>query len=412
MKSCKFIVVSLFVLLFGLMAQGCKKSDDVFDDGGGAVVEFGDSAARTVLVYIMAENTLAGYEGSDLREMKSGVSSIPDSCCLLAFVDGLGDPYICRFYENKAGEAVCDTVYEFNEDFYSTDSVKFKEVLSWVLQEFPSKKFGLVMWSHGTGWLYDDTKKNKSIGVDSGKNLAVDISSFSQWMEVEELADVLKSLPVKTDFVLFDACFMQCVEVAYAMRESAEWLIGSPAEIPGNGAPYDRIIPSMFSFPFDAEELIEQYKAGYSDSNGVVLSAVKCSAVERLAEVTAAFIPAYFAQDFNIDDSRVFSYLPDGRFTALTEYPEYSDMNGQMLLRLSDEAYLLWKEALDAAVPYRVASRQWYSGVKRRFFSVDMYQYGGLSMYVPRDKSNYSALNENFRRTEWYEVTGWESAGW
>lgn len=413
MKSCKFIVVSLFVLLFGFVAQGCKKSDDVFVDGGNdAVLASGDSAARTVLVYIMAENTLAGYEGSDLHEMKSGVSSIPDSCCLLAFVDGLGDPYICRFYENKAGEAVCDTVYEFNEDFYSTDSVKFKEVLSWVLQEFPSKKFGLVMWSHGTGWLYDVTKKNKSIGVDSGKNLAVDISSFSQWMEVEELADVLKSLPVKTDFVLFDACFMQCVEVAYAMRESTEWLIGSPAEIPGNGAPYDRIIPSMFSFPFDAEELIEQYKAGYSDSNGVVLSAVKCSAVERLAEVTAAFIPAYFGRNLQIDDSGVFSYLRGGRFMPLVQLPDYFDMNGQMMLRLPDDAYSVWKEAFDAAVPFKVASRRWYSAYKG-FQIVNLSQYGGLSMYVPYgDDDNFSTLNEDFRRTEWYEVTGWESAGW
>ena len=401
------------MLLFGLVVQGCKKSDDAIDAGGNeSVLERGDSAARTVLVYMMAENSLArdGFEVDDLNEMKKGVFSLPDNCYLLAFVDGLGAPYICRFYESEEGVAVCDTVLKYEEDFYSTDSVRFKEVLSWVLDYYPSENFGLVMWSHGSGWLYDKNR-SRSIGIDSGKNLASDNLDSSKWMEVEELATVLKELSVKTDFVLFDACFMQCVEVAYAMRESAEWLIGSPAEIPGNGAPYNKIISSMFSFPFDPEELIEQYKASYYENDGVVLSAVKCSAVEHLAEVTAAFIPACFERNLQVDDSKTFSYLPNGYFSASIEYPEYSDMNGQMMLRLSDEAYMLWKEALDAAVPYRIASRKWYS-LYRGYQSVDFSQYGGLSMYVPRDKSKYSTLNENFKRTEWYGATGWENAGW
>ena len=366
--------------------------------------------ARTVLVYIMAENSLTGAFASDLSEIKRGVSSIPDDCYLLVFVDAIGSkPYICRFYENEVGVAVCDTVYEFQRDFYSTDSAKFHDVVSWVLDYFPSENFGLVMWSYGTGWLYD-SKSSRSIGEDNGKDLN-DVVGSSRWMEVEELAAALKDLPVKTDFVFFDACFMQCIEVAYAMRESADWLVGSPAEIPAEGAPYDKIMPSLFSIPFDANALIESYKGGYSDNKGVVLSAVKCSAVESLAEVSAAFIPAYFSHSFQIDDSGVFSYLRGGRFTYQSALPNYFDMNGQMKLRFPEDAYLLWKEAFDAAVPYRIATNRWYS-VYKGYQYVDFSQFGGLSMYVPRNNTNYSTLNENFKRTEWYQATGWESAGW
>ncbi len=407
-KYCRLLVASLFVLFFCVLSQGCKEADDA-GDGGVSVLERGDSAARTVLVYIMGENTLAYNVAYDLYEMKRGVSSMPDNCYLLAFVDDMSKPYICRFYQNKSGEAVCDTVCSFQEDFYSTDTIKFKEVLSWVLQEFPSEHFGLVMWSHGTGWLYD---ARRSIGVDNGKNVYGDILSSSQWMEVEELADVLKNLPVKTDFVLFDACFMQCVEVAYAMRESADWLIGSPAELPANGAPYDKIMPYMFSFPFDAKGMIESYKDGYPEVSGVLLSAVNCRAVERFTEVSAMFIPSYFSHDLQIDDSDVFSYLPGGYFSSVIEYPEYSDMNGQMMLRLPNDAYLLWKEAFDAVVPYKVASRKWYSGIKAANYVVDNLQYGGLSMYVPCNESRYSALNAGFGKTEWYRAAGWSGAGW
>ena len=385
------------------------------------MLEPGDSAARTVLVYMMAENSLNGYlygdeqdgEDGDMDEMKNGASSIPDSCYLLAFVDARdAKPYICRIRKGQSGNAVCETVYKFQNDFYSTDSCKFHEVVSWVLDYFPSKNFGLVMWSHGSGWLYS-ANRSRSIGEDKGTDH--NSTGSAHWMEVEELAAVLKELPVKTDYVLFDACFMQCVEVAYAMRESAEWLVGSPAEIPGKGAPYDKIMPFLFSFPFDAKGLIEQYKSGYPEYEGTVLSAVKCEGVEYLAEVTAAFVPAFFSRSFKVDESGVFSYLPNGYFWDSVSMPDFYDMNGQMMLRLPDDAYVMWKEAFDAAVPYKVASSRWYSiyNDKNRFNNVDFSQFGGLSMYVPRfNNIYYSTLNKNFKKTAWYQATGWESAGW
>jgi hypothetical protein len=188
--------------------------------------------------------------------------------------------------------------------------------------------------------------------------------------------------------------------------------VGSPAELPANGAPYDRIIPSLFSFPFDAEELIELYKNAYPEEDGVLLSAVKSSAMDRLAEVTAMYVPAYFSRDSLVDDSCVFSYLPGGYFSYYVDYPDYPDMNGQMMMRLSDDAYLQWKEAFDEAVPYKIASRQWFSAFEYEPTVVDFLQYGGLSMYVPREKSEYSTFNSYFKKTEWYNATGWGSAGW
>lgn len=410
MNNFRLLLLPFFVIAFSLSFLGCRDSDDA-EDVDSPLLERGDSAARTVLVYAMAENNLTDYVESDLYEMKKGTSFIPDSCYFLAFVDGLKNPYICRFYKTEAGLAVCDTVYKFKEDFCSTDTANFRKVLEWVLNEYPSEHLGLVMWSHGTGWLYD-ANRSRSIGLDNGQNSYYNMLPTSRWMEIDELAAVLEDLPVKRDFVLFDACFMQCVEVAYAMRHSAEWIVGSPAELPANGAPYDGIMAAMFSFPFNAGELIQQYKLGYPEISGVTLSAVNASAMDRLAEVTAAFVPAYFSSDFSVDDGGVFSYLPGGYFTSQISYPEYTDMNGQMMMRLPDDAYLLWKEAFDEAVPCRTASRKWLSGINGGSHYVDMSQFGGLSMYVPRSKNNYSLFNKDFRKTAWYQATGWQTAGW
>ena len=127
------------------------------------------------------------------------------------------------------------------------------------------------------------------------------------------------------------------------------------------------------------------------------------------------YVPAYFSRDSLVDDSGVFSYLPGGYFSYYTDYPDYPDypdMNGQMMMRLSNDAYLQWKDAFDEAVPYKVASMKWSSAFDYEPHDVNFLQYGGLSMYVPREQSEYSTFNSCFKKTEWYNVTGWGNAGW
>ena len=412
MNFLKYIL--LLSLLFGTTTifTGCKSDETdsgIDDDIVVDVLESGDTAARTVLVYIMAENNLDYYAGLDLAEMRHSISDVPDSCYFLAFVDGLSNPYICRFYRNGKGVEKCDTVYSFDNDFNSTDTLHFNRVLDWVTAEYPSKSLGLVMWSHGSGW----TRKlgsTRSIGADNNKNSGSDVSYRS--MEIEDFTAAIGRLPMKPEYILFDACFMQSVEVAYELRNSAEWLVGSAAELPANGAPYDRIMAELFAFPFNPDALLQKYSKGYSSYIGVLLSAIKCSAMDELADATAAFVPAYFSSDSMCGYDSVFSYLPDGYFSWSEVYPDYFDMNAVMSLRLPADAYTEWKIALDEAVPFSVASDKWLSGIKQNYYRTDKSQYCGLSMYVPRKESRYSGLNADFRTTAWYMYTGWENAGW
>ncbi len=411
MNSLKYFFLLPLLLCVVSVFTGCKNDDSDGDAGGGNIVdvlERGDTASRTVLVYMMAENNLSYFAGLDLAEMSSSTLDVPDSCYFLAFVDALSKPYICRFYRNGKGVAKCDTVYSFDEDFNSADTLHFNRVLDWVTTEYPSKSLGLVMWSHGSGW----TRKlgsTRSIGADNGMNNEWTTSYKS--MEMEELAAALEKVPVKVDYIMFDACFMQSVETAYALRNSAEWLVGSSAELPANGAPYDRIISDLFSFPFNPQGLLNNYSKGYSSYLGVLLSAVKCSEIDALADATAAFVPAYLASDSAGDFSGLFSYLPGGYFSRYDAYPEYFDMNAVMSAKLPADAYLDWKMTLDKAVPYKVASAKWLSGIKQWNFETDTAVYCGLSMFIPRENSAYDVLNADFRTTEWYSASGWNSAG-
>jgi hypothetical protein len=51
------------------------------------VVEKGDTARKTLLVYMMAENSLNNFASLDVDEIIEAVPSIPRDCRLFVYVD-------------------------------------------------------------------------------------------------------------------------------------------------------------------------------------------------------------------------------------------------------------------------------------------------------------------------------------
>ena len=48
-------------------------------------------------------------------------------------------------------------------------------------------------------------------------------------------------------FIMADCCNFMCLENLYELRDVCDYIIGSPAEIPAQGAPYYDIVPSLTS---------------------------------------------------------------------------------------------------------------------------------------------------------------------
>ena len=150
--------------------------------------------------------------------------------------------------------------------------------LTELTKAFPSKHYGLVLWSHASGWI----PKRKAFGIDNNKNS--NYSNSGTELEIPALRGILEQLP-HLDFILSDACLMQTVEVAHELRQVTDYLIGSPSEIPGEGAPYDRIMLPMMRG--NATEIAEQYYQYFTDRQGVALSVVDCRQMDNLAIATA-----------------------------------------------------------------------------------------------------------------------------
>lgn len=402
-----FISLLLFVVSF-VSCDSEPASPGVLPD----VIEKGDTARSTLLVYMMAENSLSSYAANDVNEIVEAASSVPRDCRLFVYTDDNGFPRLVQYFAMTDGGAGSSEYLPFSADICSSDTSTLGAVFDYILNDYPTQKLDLVLWSHGSGWLRAplNSAPSRSIGVDNGENSHS--NSITSTIEIEELASLLERLPVRVGRIMFDACFMQCVESAYALRHAAEWIIASPAEIPGDGALYSSLIPLFFDTD-EPECILDSYIESYcNEPAGAVMSAVCTQEMQNLADVTFSYVIKYFNKDKKRSYADVFSYLPGGKYNSNPAYPSFYDMNAVMKKYLTTSEYSHWREVFEKAVVHVATSSRWYSAICKRVIEYDSAVGCGISLYLPQNNSRNEVLNSDFRSTEWYSAAGWQTAGW
>ena len=371
---------------------------------------------RTVLVYIVADNN--GLDSSpyyfatnDIAEMLEGFMSVDaDRNNLLVYVDNGNKPLLYQITKDSKGAVVKKVVYEYEEQ-NSVYPTVMAEVYNRVFSAFPAKSYGLILWSHGDGWL--PSPANISASKASTRWFGQDGTSY---MDISSLNTALNSAP-HFDFILFDACFMQSVEVAYELKDRADYFIGAPNEIPGPGAYYTELVPAMFSQANDLASTVahgyyDYYAAKYtgqlgSNANwtmGVTVSVLKSSEVQALAAATAAILPKYITNGSAINVSSIYSYDPRSTYY-------YYDLKGlvQSLTSSDDQTlFSAWSDAFELAVPLHLTTDKTYSSFG--YGMISMSGSSGLSAYIPR--SSYVSLNTFYHTYAWYSAAGWSNTGW
>ena len=276
---------------------------------------------------------------------------------------------------------------------------------------YKAESYGLIYWSHGEGWIPTPLPSTRWIGNDK--------TGGGHYMNIEDLKSVLQNAP-HFDFIMFDACFMQSVEVAYELRDCCDYYIGFPAENPGPGAAYDRMFPFIFQKgaavemaigTFAAYDEIYTGKIG-SNSNwtmGTAIDVLKSSELENLAAATANALSGVTA-DREVLRSSVFDY--DQRKVGSSYYVGYYDFVEMMEKLVVDEVVLdEWKQAYDAASVCWKKTPMIYSMSVGMF---SMKRANGVSHYIPSTATSAAAqaANAAYRSTSWYSAVGLARLGW
>lgn len=361
---------------------------------------------RTVLVYIAADNNLSSFALQDLAEMKQGMAQVPDGTLhLLVYIDTGTSPRLVEL-KKQNGQVVEDVVRTYGD----RNSVGVDETLEvfdavFANPDFLAGSYGLIYWSHADGWIPYGQASTRWVGQDT--------TDGDHRMNLSELVTVLQSAP-HLDFLMFDACFMASVEVAYELRSFADHYIASPTETPGPGAPYQVLVPLMAADQAAVQmgrAYCDYYAANYnggigiSNSNwtgGASLCVMRTDALEPLAALTARLLPAEGADVAALKEA-VFDYDHDGWGR---DYVGYFDLKQLMEQVLDDASYATWTQAFDAAIAYWSTTPKNYSQFVGMF---SMEGANGITHYIPGSSTQRDAA---YRSLQWYRDAGLEKLGW
>jgi hypothetical protein len=290
----------------------------------------------TIMVYLAGDNNLDSAGLVDLKEMKT--TGTTDKIAVLAQFDRAGAKRSTVRYCLKKGTTLAKDAVEKLGETNTGDPKVLEEFVTWGVTNYPADHYLLVLWNHGAGWddaniyegdVFSDaappvSRKSQPVAT-RGAASAVKTIPLAQaragirnthralfsttvaaaikqrgiayddqaqdFLDNIELKKVMtrikKSLKHKIDILGMDACLMSMAEVAFQMRDVADYSVGSEESEPGDGWPYDRILQALAGKPeMTPEELSEtivsSYLASYKAGENVTQSAVKLAGIKPL----------------------------------------------------------------------------------------------------------------------------------
>lgn len=352
--------------------------------------------SHTLMIIMQGNNGLAEFMDSNLQRIITAYYDVPTNVGrILIFYDRGNYTRLTELYMDD-GMAKQRLIEEYPTSTSTVDKEFFAGVINRMKEVAPADSYGLIMSSHGGGWVPADLYDVYLLGEDSraaARPLFYGQDDYD-CMEIPDLVDALDQTRFK--YIIFDACFMGNVEGLYDMRNAADYIIASPTEILGAGFPYENFLPLLFErTDHKLKEVCEAYMEYYRDTSGTI-ALIDCSKMDALAEA----MRGVYAEAKSVDVSQVQAY---DNFL----YHLYFDLGDYVKQVATGDTLERFNAALSDVVVY--------SGYTDTFFTVtgedDAYvpieEYSGLSCYILQedDCPNTAAA---WRDTAWAKAVGAE----
>lgn len=368
------------------------------------------NVGRTLLIYLAADNNLASYAERNIQEIMEG--DVPyyfnegAGDVLLVYADIRGEnPRLMRISKDAYDVVNQEVLVEYEPHNSLSDSV-MRDVLSYAARLFPSSEHSLILWSHGTGWLPEGYYSNPySTGADGAAvplsmqedPFASYVKSFGQdspagaEMDIKTLAEVL---PVHYRYIMFDACLMGGVEVAYELRNSCDYMIASAAEVLASGFPYKSILGDLIDGSLSSlRSVCDKYYNNYIES-GATVALVDAGKMEQLATACREVLRNGGLDSIpGLDMDSLQGYFRLGRHW-------FYDLGDLMDRIAPDETWLdNFESAMNEAVVYKRSTDAFVLGGYEQFA---IKTFSGLSTYVPNPEN--PVLDEYYRTLAWNQA--------
>jgi len=207
--------------------------------GSAAEVHSEDTLSSSCAVYIyMCGSNLEskyGFATQNIDELLE--ADIPDNTDIVIETGGTSRWWSSQnIAEDRLGRYVVrDHSLELMQDMENAsmgDPDTFSSFLKWGTQNYPADRRILVIWDHGG---------SAADGVCYDENFRYDC------LERTELETAFRdaALPEKFDMILFDTCYMGCLETAALVQDYARYMTASQKIVPGGGLDYKVLAQSF-----------------------------------------------------------------------------------------------------------------------------------------------------------------------
>ncbi len=405
-----------YALALCLLLAGCEVYDQQPD------YSFYQDSDRTLIFYMaMYNNSLAGDGAANINDILTAAGK--------GALSG-GRVVVYRSFDGRTpvlmeviardGQAHMDTLVKYEYQNSSSPDV-LRAVLDDAKRLAPGRSYGLVVGSHGSGWLPDvsvertfnprprgllkaaplpslgDLKTRTIIGEGTPGGTATE-------MALEGFAGAIHD--GEFEYILFDACYMGEAEVVYALRNKTRWVVASPAEIISWGLPYDLVLSDLMASSARLAAVCRKYYSYYNNMSGVARSATiglyDCSKMDRLAQAMRGIYASYRGEmaaiDVSYDKLQHFDRASDDRPVS-TKF-DMADLVHQVV-PAGDPLRAAFDVALSQVVVYKASTSTIMPRGPHNSVEIPVRTFCGIALYAPADVMGAARNDYYFTTTAW-----------
>ena len=348
---------------------------------------------RTILVYLAGDNNLSD-EVSKMHEALLEGWNPTTMGSLVIFADSKGGKPMLIKLEEGRDKIISDTLRRYNNENSASPELLHQVILD-TKEIAPGESYGMVLFSHATGWLPEKAFSNPikwGASADDGPKITPRSIFIDNGREME-LADFAAAIPDGMfDFMAFDMCFMSSVETVYALRNKTQYILAAAPEILSPG--FTPIYKTSLNMLYEPKANLEGFGQAFYDHfyglqgayQSAAISVVSTSEMEALASLTQEINPKLNQEQ--IDKVQYFDR--NGKPNVFFDYGDY------MSYAATPQQYEKLEELLSKTVIFKRNTP--------KLININIVKHSGLSVYIPQ--ASLPRLNEAYKETDWWKAVG------
>lgn len=395
---------------------------------------------QTVFMFFPWSNSLLSDFRRTVEDMQTVVAqrSMKDERIMVFMATSEREAVLFEL-KKQNGRCLTDTLRRYSDRPF-TSRQWLTSLFSEVMTLAPASRYGMVVGCHGLAWVPVQGQRNarKRLGsqerIDEEDNLYKeeridkegepnDLMHFEvqgpvttrfiggtypeTQIETTDLADAMADAGLHTEYILFDACYMSSVEVAYELKDVTHYLIASPTEVLSYGFPYITMGKHLLGTP-NYKSIVDSFISFYSSYNlpyGTV-AVTDCTQLDALAAIAqqinaADAEPTNAASKGKLNTARSGKNVPNG-VQIMDGYSPTLFYDLGHLMSLKDAGTVLtaaFAEQIEKTVPYKGHTGQYFTTLKDA--PVDIKHYSGLNT----SQGSLNHMADRLSETAWYKAT-------